>query len=98
MLNTVLAWTAATVWGTAYGLFFFHDVRRWWRGRALRRARWELERERATRAYAEWVRNIPPPPSRVPHFPPPPPVALPAPQRPGGEVIPFPRRAAGGRR
>ena len=99
MLNTVLAWVAATVWGTAYGWFFYHDVRRWWRGRALRRAREEWEREQARHAYAEWVRNIPPPRSRAPVFPPPPQPAIPAaPPRQGGEVIPFPRRRAASRR
>lgn len=98
MLNTVLAWLAAVLWGTSYILFFFHDLRRWWKSRHLRQARAELERERARQAYDEWVRNIPPPPSRAPRFPPPVVPPAPAPAREGGVVIPFPRRRAGSRR
>ncbi len=98
MLNTVLAWIAALVWTTAYGLFFMTDLRRWWRGRAQRQAAAAAERERARRAYADWVRDIPPPPSRLPQMPPPPAPRPAAPQPPGAVVIPFPRRRAGGRR
>jgi hypothetical protein len=91
MLNTVLATVAAVVWSTAYGWFFVTDVRRWWRARHVRRAREAAEREQARLAYAAWVRNIPPPPSREPQLPPPPrPVAPPA----RGVVVPFPRPAA----
>ena len=97
MLNTVLATAAAVVWGIAYGWFFFTDVRRWWKGRNQRRALAAYEREMARRAYAEWVRAIPPPPTRRAQLPPPSPApGLPPPK--GGVVVPFPRRAAGPRR
>ena len=98
MLDTVLAIAAGIVWGTAYGWFFATDVRRWWRARGSRRAQATAEREQAKRAYAAWVRNIPPPRSRAAQFPPPPPPAPPRPPLPqGGTVIPFPRRARGTR-
>lgn len=94
MLNTVLAWTAAAVWSAAYGIFFARDVRQWWRTRGQRRAHKQAERARAVAAYAAWVRNIPPPPSRKPVMPPPAPPRRPAPAgRYSGNVVPFPRRA-----
>ncbi|MDA8250562.1 MAG: hypothetical protein M0Z28_15505 [Rhodospirillales bacterium] len=98
MLNTVLASVAAVVWSAAYGWFFFTDVRRWWRGRHQRQVRAAAEREQARHAYAAWVRNIPPPPSRVPQLPPPPPPPPLARPATGGVVIPFPRRRTASRR
>lgn len=97
MLNTILAAVAAVVWSAAYTLFFLTDLRRWWRGRHQRRAMADAEREQARRAYATWVRNIPPPPSRVAVLPPALPRPAPPPAR-GGVVIPFPRRANSARR
>lgn len=93
MLNTVLAVTAVSLWSTAYGWFFVADLRRWRRGRARRRALAAVEHEQARRAYAAWVRNIPPPPPRGPRFPPPNPQPVVPPVR-GGVVIPFPRATA----
>ena len=91
MLDTVLASLAIATWSAAYGWFFATDFRRWWRGRHVRRARAAFEREQARLAYAAWVRNIPPPRSRVPVFPPPRPMPPPPPSRPSAAIIPFPR-------
>ncbi|MBN9509306.1 MAG: hypothetical protein J0I21_09370 [Alphaproteobacteria bacterium] len=95
-MNAALATLAAVLWTTAYAWFFGRELKRWWRGRDARRAQAEAARARARAAYSAWVRDIPPPPSRVPIFPPPP--APPPPRRPGpavargGVVVPFPRR------
>ena len=99
MLDTALAIAAAAIWAAAYALYFLPDLARWWRGRPRRRARAAAEREQARTTYAAWVRNIPPPPSRVPILPPSPsPARLPPPARRSGVVIPFPRRATRTRR
>jgi hypothetical protein len=97
MLDTVLAIAAGIIWGTAYGWFFATDVRRWWRGRHRRRALAAEAHEQEKRAYAAWVRDIPPPRSRAAQFPPPPPAPPRQPLPQGGTVIPFPRRARGTR-
>ncbi len=96
MLNFILACLAFLMWSASYVLFFQRDLRRWWATRHLRQARKAAERERALTAYAAWVRNIPPPRSRVPAAPMPLPMrrpdppAKPAPSR-GGNVVAFPR-------
>ncbi len=69
MLNTVLACLAVLTWGGSYCLYFQRDLRRWWVLRHVRRARSQAERDRARQVYAAWVRNIPPPRSRVPVLP-----------------------------
>jgi hypothetical protein len=97
MLDTALAIAAAVVWATAYALYFLPDLRHWWRGRHHRRALAAAERERARNAYLAWVRDMPPPPSRVPVLPPSP-ARLPPPPRRDGVVVPFPRRTARTRR
>ena len=90
-MNALLACIAAVVWSASYAIFFQNELVRWWRLRHVRRAQTEAERARAIADYAAWVRNIPPPRSRVPVLPDPaPPIAKPQPQR-GGEVVPFPR-------
>ena len=94
MLDTVLAIVAGIVWSTAYGWFFAIDIRRWWHGRHRRRALAAAEHEQARLAYAAWVRNIPPPPSRQPELPPVPAARPVAPPIADGVVIPFPRAAA----
>lgn len=99
-LNVSLATTALAVWGGSYALFFARDLRRWWRNRHARRQRQAAMREQAIRAYAAWVRNIPPPRSRAPILPAPLPIPVPpaarAPRR-SAVVVPFPqgRRAEG---
>ena len=98
MLNTVLAWTAVAVWSTAYGMFFARDVLRWWRTRDQRRAQKAAERVRAVAAYAAWVRNIPPPPSRQPVMPLARRPALVVSGRSASNVVPFPRRTTLARR
>jgi hypothetical protein len=92
MLNTILASVATLVWGVAYGWFFASDVRRWWRGRELRRARAAAEREQARRAYAAWVRDIPPPRPHAPIMPQL--LTRPASGVQSGVVIPFPHPAS----
>jgi hypothetical protein len=64
MLNAVLAIIALFLWMGSYGLFFARDIRRWARERPYRRMLSEMERLEAVRAYAAWVRNIPPGPAR----------------------------------
>jgi hypothetical protein len=97
MLNIVLACVAVLCWGLNYGLFFRHDLRRWWQMRPIRRQQAIAEHERAVRAYAEWVRNMPPPrtrkpiiPSTYPQFP-----AVPAHT---AVIVPFPRAKRTARR
>jgi hypothetical protein len=113
MLNTILACLTVLTWGGSYWIYFQRDIRRWWRLRHVRRAQTQAERERALQAYAAWVRNIPPPRSRVPVMPVavpmpvpmPVPVAMP-PVRPAappvpvrrGVVVPFPRGGRSGLR
>ena len=98
-LNASLAAAAVAIWTGSYGLFFARDLRRWWRGRHRRRQLEAAAREQAVRAYAAWVRNIPPPRSRVPIMPMAMPTAAAAPARAPANtavVLPFPqgRRAA----
>jgi hypothetical protein len=64
MLNAVLATIAMLLWLGSYGLFFARDLRRWARERPYRRLVNEMERLEAVRAYAAWVRNMPPAPVR----------------------------------
>jgi len=94
MLNAVLATVAAILWLSSYAMFFAGDMLRWWRMRPYRHAMSEFERLQAVRAYAAWVRNIPPPPPRPARGP----VVIPVPEVPPvrGVVAPFPgRRMAG---
>jgi hypothetical protein len=69
------------------------DAVRWWRLRPFDAARSEAERLRAVRAYAAWVRDMPPPP----HRPNPPPTMVPVAENPPirGVVRPFPGRRFG---
>jgi hypothetical protein len=91
MVNASLAVVAALVWGATYSWFFAREIRRWWRSRGRRRAEAEARRERAIAAYAEWVRDIPPPRPRRAILPPVPvPTPAAAPARHGGIVVPFP--------
>jgi len=101
MLNASLAVVAVGVWIFSYVLFFARDLRRWWRMRHTRRQHEAVARERAIRAYAAWVRNIPPPRSRAPIMPVPVPMPMPqtslVPVRTivpvhTGVVVPFPQR------
>jgi hypothetical protein len=90
MLNAILAILTAALWLSSYGLFFAPDVIRWWRMRPYYRAQSEFERLEAVRAYADWVRNMPPPPPRKTR----PAAIVPVPELPPrrGVVVPFPGR------
>jgi hypothetical protein len=85
MLNFILAWVAVGLWVLSYGLYFARDLRRWWRLRPQRRAEAARERARRIEAYAAWVRDIPPPRSRVAVMPTP----LPPPRT--AVIVAFPR-------
>lgn len=76
-------------------LGFFGDAVRWWRLRPYDGARSDAERLRAVRAYAAWVRDMPPPPPRAS----PPPTLVPVAENPPirGVIKPFPGRRIGGR-
>jgi len=90
MLNSIIATIAALLWLSAYTLFFIGDVARWWALRHHRQAMSEIERLRAVRAYATWVRNMPPAPPRPGRGP----VLVALPERPPvrGTIVPFPGR------
>lgn len=96
MVNAALAFLTLVVWSLAYGLFFRRELVRWWKTRPARREFKAAQREQALRAYAAWVRNIPPPRPRAPskrvNLPvtEPPPRPRPQPSR-NGNVVPFPR-------
>ncbi len=97
MQNAVLATVAALLWLLSYGLFqalfCAGDLRRWWGQRAYRRPMSEIERLAEARAYAAWVRDMPPAPHRAAVAPP----VVPMPEVPPirGIVLPFPGRRLG---
>ncbi len=74
---------------------FLGDAVRWWRFRPYEDARSERERLAAVRAYAAWVRDMPPPPVRAT----PPAAIVPVAENPPirGVVTPFPGRRIAGR-
>jgi len=74
---------------------FLGDAVRWWRVRRYDGARSEVERLAAVRAYAAWVRDMPPPPPRANPAPALVPVAENPPIR--GVIRPFPGRRVVGR-
>lgn len=84
MLNPILAGVAFVVWSASYVLFFRRDLRRWWLTRDIRRARAAWARAQRERAFADWVRNLPPPRPRPKVKP------GPAPPAHSGTIVPFP--------
>ena len=70
-------------------MFLFGNLLRWWRLRRFQDGLSESERLEATRAYADWVRNPPAPPTRPVRGPAEEPVPVVPPVR---GVAPFPGR------
>jgi hypothetical protein len=97
MLIAVLAILAIAValWAGWRAVALLGGLMRWWVVRSYQHAESEIEGPEAVRAYAAWVRNMPPPPPR-PRAGPAikvPPVVPPV----RGVVAPYPgRRMAGG--
>jgi hypothetical protein len=98
MLNAILASLTVAIWTTSYSLFFARDVRRWYRLRHHKRAAALTAREQALRVYAAWIRNIPPPRSRLPAMPTPLPDPVPATPARTALVVQFPRNRVARRR
>jgi hypothetical protein len=94
MVNWVLAMVAAALWSTAYGWYFYPDIKHWLWRRRHRKYLAEIER---AKAYAAWMRRQPPrarssPPPQPAYTPAPaPPAASPRP-RPTATLIQFPAR------
>ncbi len=106
-LNDALAAIAVALWATAYGWYFSHDLRRWWRRRRDRRAQYARYGRQRQQAGAVWAPPMvaPRPAARgasasrrpfEPLFPVAPEAPAPAvrERRAPNNVIPFPSRPA----